>query len=806
MRTLLALLLFAIATPGMAVAAPWDGPRVIHDGADPDAAFALHPVPGAFTVTWAPGPQDSWPDDLAAPDRPDVLQVDRWRLERDGPVGATRLHTDRYRLVGAEAPEPGAVARALAALPDVVVAAPLMRLGRDAGPWRAVTPKILLQLRDPFDEAAMWDLADRLGLVVDGPRGLAPDQWRLLVPAGADVDPVEAAALLHDSPITRWAQVSWINERVERFVPDDPQFGDQWHLDNTGQAGGTAGNDVNGPEAWDLELGSADIVVAILDSGVDIDHPDLAEHLVAGWDFISGDDNPDAGGSSHGTSCAGVAAAPAQGIGVVGACPDCLIMPIRMLGADDETEADAVDWALANGADVINNSWGPTDGTGIYTPISSAMAVSVDNAVGFGRDGLGVGIFWAAGNGHPVDTCDLDGFVAYPSTFAVAASSNLGLRSSYSERCAELDFTAPSSGGSNGTAGITTTNIDGYTGSFGGTSAASPLAAGVGALVLSALPDLSWDGLRTVLQNSATKIDTDGGAYDASGHSTSYGYGRVDALAALQTEIAFLIVPASQTTCHAQIQVTVQIPTMPGLGSVLVTASSDTEGDPETFTLPETADGIYSGPVVLDDGAPVTGDGLLAVSDEDTITISSPDVGDSSSVDVDCRAPQISNPRVEELTHWGALLVWDTDEVADGHADWGVGVAEDLEFELTHQVWALDLEPCTPYSAHLSSSDVLGNTATVDNALGFTTPGNFADLPDDVLEGADPCDPSTWYPETGDDDDAGDDDDEPRTPPGNGLVGSGDGCKCASADTPPGSGAWLLLLLGLVARRSRERG
>lgn len=799
MRTLLACLSVLVVTPSAAAAAPWHGARVVHDGADAATALPLYSVPGAFTVTWAPGPQDSWPEGVAPPSRPATLEVAGWRLERDGPVGAVRLHTDRYRLVG-ESADAGAVARALAELPDVMVAAPLFRLGRDRGPWRAVTPKILLQLSDPFEEAAMWDLADRLGLVVDGPRGLAPDQWRLIVPADAALDPVEAAMLLHEAPFVRWAEVSWINERTERFEPSDPQYSDQWHLDNTGQAGGTAGNDINAPEAWDVEFGSSDVVVAILDSGVDVDHPDLAEHLVPGWDFISGDDDPDAGGSSHGTSCAGVAAAPAQGVGVVGACPDCLIMPIRMLGSDDETEADAVDWAVSNGAWVINNSWGPTDGTGIYTPISAAMATAVDYAVGFGRDGKGVAIFWAAGNGHPVDTCDLDGFVAYPSTFAVAASSNLGLRSSYSEQCAELDFTAPSSGGSNGTAGITTTNIGGYTSSFGGTSSASPLAAGVGALVLSALPDLTWDGLRSVLQASATQIDVDDGGYDADGHSLLYGYGRVDAFGALQTEIAFLIVPASFATCQDTIDVTVQIPTEPGLGSLTVLASSETESAPESFTLTETADGIYSGVVALDGGPAAAGDGLVSVADGDTLVISSDDVADSSSVAIDCGAPQISNPRIEELTHWGALMVWDTDEVADGLADWGDGSAEDLEFELIHQVWALDLAPCTQYSASLTSADALGNATTVTNALGWATPGDFTQLPEDAPADADPCDPSTWNPDTGDDDDGARDDDD--TPPGAGLIGSGDGCNgCATGGTGTPA-AWLVLcLLGLRRRR-----
>lgn len=796
---LCALLATAAIAPTFAVAEPWDGPRVIHDGADPGRDLALHPIPGSFSVTWAPGPQDHWPAGAEAPARPRELTVGAWTLRRSGPLGAPRLHTDQYVLLGRH--DPGEVARALGDHPDVVVAGPLMRLAAvDGAPWRAITPKVLLQLTDPFDETAMHDLADELGLVVDGPRGWAPDQWRLLVPAGADLDPVAAAATFHDAPWTRWAAVSWIQERTERFVPEDDRFAEQWHLDNTGQTvDAVVGEDVNAVAAWDIEQGSGDVIIAMMDSGVDTDHPDLAEHIVPGYDFIDGDDDPNPSGSSHGTSGAGLAAAPAQGVGVVGTCPGCLIMPLRMLGADDESEADALDWGAQNGAWVINNSWGPADGTGVYTPMHAPMVAAVDYAIQFGRDGKGVVIVWAAGNGSPTDTCDLDGFVAHPSTLAVGSSSNQALQSTYSESCPELDLLAPSSGGANGTASLTTTNLDGYTTSFGGTSAAAPVASGVAGLVLSALPDLTWFDLRSILRDSADKIDEATAAYDDDGHSLSHGYGRIDALAALELEVAFLTLGATLAACTDVVPVSLHVLEAAGAGTVEVIAASVTEIDGETFTLTEGDPGQFEGELALTTAPPAAADGFLSVVHGDDVAVVTDLIPEPSVLYLDCAAPVISDVRIEVLQHWGAQVVWETDEPSDGLVVWGTGPddqEEHTDFVTLHEDWAINLAPCTGYVADVTSTDPTGNSTTAVEAVSWTTLGDPSRLPEDAPEDADPCDPSTWEPEPT----PGDDDDNDDDGPGEACSDCNDGC---AGGGPSGSLAGLLLL-GLGARRRRE--
>jgi len=780
---------------------------VIHDGADPTHAFRLHAVPGMFSITWLPGIEEYWDERRPAADAagPQEIVLRSLVLERVGSAGAPRFHTDRYRIVGHDGEndfDKDEVARLLSTLDNVLVASPLYALGPSGtGPWRAVTHRILLQLTGAEHGAALKEVVAELGGTSLERRGAAPNQWRFDIPqtkGPSQLSPVAIAMGLHRSPITRWAQVDWIQQRSERYVPDDPKFPEQWHLENTGQNDGIAGNDIAAVPAFDLALGDPEIIIAVMDSGVDLDHPDLAEAIVPGWDFINGDSNPSPGGSSHGTSVSGLAGAPANSIGVVGACPGCSIMPLRMLGTSDATEAEALDFGATNGAAVINNSWGPTDGTGVEAPIPAVMAAAIDNAVTFGRDGLGTVIFWAAGNGHPIDTCDLDGFVAYPSTIAVGASTDAGEKSSYSELCEELDLTAPSGGGG---MALTTTNIGGYTNHFGGTSASSPVATGVGALLISAAPELPWTGVREVLRNTAQKIDPGDADYNTSGHSLSYGYGRVDAFAAVSAELAYLSVTPGTPHCTTELAVAIYAPDLDS-ETISVVASSPSEPDGETFVLARSGDGVFEGELALHDAAdftPIGEDELLGVSDGEELLIFSPDLEQEVALTVDCAAPVIGAVTLVELHHWGAQLSWETSEDAVTTLSWfpGENSTTGETYSTEHLVWALDLAPCTPHSANIEASDRNGNTATSQEVITWVTPGNPNDLPEDALEGADPCDSSTWY--------------EDITPP------DGEGCQCAGEDGAGCSGvgentsgggkllATAAFLLPLASRRRRRR-
>jgi len=797
--------LFVFALVANAVAAPFDGPRQAHSYKG--EVIPLYPVPGAFSVTWEPGVEEHWRAGTPPRRGPEQLHTRSYLLKRGEQRGPARYHTDEYllELTPEQEVNPSDLSRELMALDGVRIAGPLYRRSLSKGaPTRAITPRLLLQLRGAEDEQEMRRLSRSLGLEIRGQRGLAPNQWLLELPRGARIDPIEAAMALHASPATRWAQVDWLRQREAREVPVDPEFVNQWHHYNEGQAGGTAGNDLKSTDAWDVSTGDSNVIIAILDSGIDPDHPDLVDDLVPGYDFIDGDEDPESA-DSHGTKGAGAAAAPANGIGVVGSCPGCRIMPIRMLGVGDAGEADAHDFATKGGAWVINNSWGPIDGTGTPSEIPPVVAAAVDYATTQGRNGRGIAIFWAAGNGHPEDTCSDDGYVSYPSTIAIAASTNRGERAGYSEMCAEVNLSSPSSGG---TAAITTTTTGGdYSSSFGGTSAAAPVAAGVGGLILSALPELSWDCLRDVLQATADPIDPGDADYDESGHSSAYGFGRIDAAAAIAGNVGCLSLPASAASCEDSVSVALLMPGSPGLNDVSLLATSGSEPGGELFVLTESEAGNYVGTVDLSPEPATAGDSLLSVSDGDVVTVTSTDSGNSKSFTLDCQGPEILVPLIFDLTAWTATITWQTTEPADSEVSWnradaGGEVTElyDGAVDYYHELQITGLEGCTDYEARLSSADALGNASLGEVLLEWTSPGDAALLPEDAIPGADPCDPSTWHL-------PGDDDDD-DTPPLTGRGCENEGCtttgEAAGALSP-----LLLLGLGLLAypvMRRRTRG
>ena len=205
------------------------------------------------------------------------------------------------------------------------------------------------------------------------------------VPGGRSV----AAAMRRYESDPRVAAVEPNLRRFPSLVPDDPMFGQQWGMRNTGQnhAASFGGRhrgrrdaDVDAHQAWDLTTGDPGVVVAVIDDGVDLDHPDLAPAIwtnagetpangldddgngfvddAHGWDFEGRDPNPSPPRrDSHGTHVAGVIAAQHDAYGIGGLCPDCRLMPLRF-GFTIGQEVRAIEYAVDNGADVINMSFG----------------------------------------------------------------------------------------------------------------------------------------------------------------------------------------------------------------------------------------------------------------------------------------------------------------------------------------------------------------------------------------------------------------------------------------------------------------
>jgi subtilisin family serine protease len=356
-----------------------------------------------------------------------------------------------------------------------------------------------------------------------------------------------------------FAHPNFVSQKKKRFIPDDPYGVHQWYLQSMGQGGALPGQDVQACAAWDLTRGSPEVIIAVIDDGVDFTHEDLqGDKFVPGYDFYDNDADPTAVAENedyHGTAVVGVAAANGNnGIGVTGIAPSCRIMPIRLVAGptSDEQDASAIRFAVDNGASVISNSWGPPDGNPfilgdemIY-PLPDIVREAIDYAADSGRGGKGCVISWAAGNGN--EPVGYDGYASYEKVMAVGACTDQGRRAYYSDYGPELDLCAPSNGGR--TSGIWTTDYMGaegynqggslfgdkagnYTSEFGGTSSAAPLAAGIAALLLSSEPDLTRAEVMQRLRSTADRVDLQGAQYNLAGQSIWYGSGRINAYAAL---------------------------------------------------------------------------------------------------------------------------------------------------------------------------------------------------------------------------------------------------------------------------------
>ncbi|TGM46855.1 serine protease [Leptospira biflexa] len=349
----------------------------------------------------------------------------------------------------------------------------------------------------------------------------------------------------------------------------DSLYDDQWHLQNYGQLGGTTGEDARVKPVWDQGYSGNQVIVSVVDDGLDIRHEDLAANIsisTRGLNLFNNTFNPSHSytNSFHGSAVGGVIGATGgNGMGVRGAAPCSKLVGVNILEKSTIFTSDEYR-AMVNESGrvfISNNSWGSPDLYGWLWPSSSLWQQGINEGVSLGRGGKGTVYFWAAGNGANggtvasptlVDNANFDGQANYYGVMAIGGIGQNGMKASYSESGANLWVVAHTQGNNASayTTAISTTDASGgfgfnaggtggdyvfsnYTRRFNGTSSATPLAAGVAALLLSKYPEFTWRDVRELIAYSARQNDASDPDWttNAAGLKINhkYGFGAIDA-------------------------------------------------------------------------------------------------------------------------------------------------------------------------------------------------------------------------------------------------------------------------------------
>lgn len=444
--------------------------------------------------------------------------------------------------------------------------------------WIAVLNRVSVHFDALPSDPAAW-LAG-WGLVDAAPHPSLPGVWTAALAHDAALgESLRVAERLRAQPGVATASAALLRPMAPRFVPDDPFFPDQWALNNTGQHSGAAvGNDANLVPAWDSATG-ADIVIGVIDEGIDQAHDDLAGNLLPELQLDVEDDDTDPSpgtpGKSHGTSVAGIAAALGNNtLGICGTAFDAGLVGIRYEGivTTRQDHATALAHTVMNPVesphiDIFNMSYGPLDDGRTLDAPGDIELLALATGATQGRGGKGAIYVWAAGNGRlALDDANYDGFASSIYVIGVAASGAGGVVAPYSEPGSSVLINAPSDYSTvGGSRIVSTANGNFYTTTFGGTSAATPVVAGVVALALERNPALTARDMQHLLIQTAQKNDPGATSWitNAAGHSFSrdYGFGRVDAAAVVDHAPDFRHVPPwTEAPLSAEESVGVGIP------------------------------------------------------------------------------------------------------------------------------------------------------------------------------------------------------------------------------------------------------
>jgi subtilisin family serine protease len=550
--------------------------------------------------------------------------------------------------------------------------------------------------------------------------------------AGATLDSVLAA--YRSRPDVEYAELNPIISAC--VTPNDPSYADQWALSR-----------IHAAEAWDICRGSSEVIVAVLDTGIDYDHPDLQGNLwtneaervglpwiddddngyvddIRGYNFVAYTNDP-RDDHGHGTAITGIVAAVGNNdTDIAGVCWTVRIMPVKVLGIDGEgTAADAVPaiyYAVANGADIISGSWGATEG-------SSALADAIAYA-----HAEGVVVVAAAGNS---DSGDPYYPAAYPEVISVAATDSNDQRWYLSNYGDWVDLAAP---GRDIVSLYATlpgqVTRPGVVRRMSGTSLAAPHISGACALLLAADPFLRCDELHRILTATADPIEP----------GICASNGRLNLYAALRAVIPPEGTIRMDRTYYAEgsdIGVLLADWHLKGAGHLEVSVET-AGGDREIVTLRETnvSPGVLRSAMGSQNAAVMPGDGILQVHDGEGIQARYLDADDGlghanqwrlAIAVADFKPPAVVS--VEAKPEGPATTIEiRTNEPTRAEVRFGenpagpfVSIRKDPALSGRHSIPLRGLAPQTQYYFVVALTDEAGNEAVADNNgqnYSFTTP------------------------------------------------------------------------------------
>ena len=542
----------------------------------------------------------------------------------------------------------------------------------------------------------------------------------------------ETLEIYRNNPNVEYAE---LNQYIRlESIPNDPFYFNQWAL-----------NKIDAPDAWEISTGSSEIIVAVIDTGVDYNHRDLKNNMwvndvelngtegidddnngyvddIYGYNFIYNNSDPmdDYG---HGTHCAGIIAAEGNNnLDITGVCWNTRIMAIKFMGSlRDGTTSDAVlahYYAIANGADVISNSWS-------IGSESQLLKDVIDYA-----ESQGVIVVAAAGN-------DYSNSIRYPAglqnVISVAATNPDDTKWYYSNYGDWVDIAAPGidilSLGS--TTSINGTPYDDYTTISSGTSTACPYVAGACALILSANPFMSNSQVYNILTRTADTIP----------QGICFSNGRLNLYNAMQATVpsqGYINFDRQYYTCDDTITFLLADHDLKGNASQEIIVLTTNNSDSETIVLTETesAIGVFTGAIQTDSGSPVHNDGILQIESEQIImaiyfdAYAGTDLPPEPAIKnayIDCQPPVLLDLQVDTIAR-KAVINLITNEPTRALIRYGTATSDTYDFTkeefITTSNHSIKLQPLaldTEYRFEVDLYDLAGNLTIADNnSLGYS--------------------------------------------------------------------------------------